>query len=662
MRLLLPKRTLSLALLGAAAVAGGRLPGLNGASLILSNDQLEATWEIRGDSLRLEQILDRQTSRIFAPRGEWFALALTNGEVIQGATFKLAGAPRAESLPGDSGAARLAERLPGNELTAQLEEPGGNLHLEWHGILRDGSRYLRQEFIFRAVRQGIGLKEIVLLDTPLADARATGVVDGVPVAAQGDTVYLGVEHPLSINRAEAGRARCFLPGGAELRAGESYGCWLVIGLAAKGQLRRDFLEYLERERAHPYRPFLHYNSWYDIGNFNKYDEKEALGAMEAIGTELVVRRGVKVDCFLFDDGWDDNATLWRFHSGFPHGFAPIEAAAARYGSAPGIWLSPWGGYGKPHEQRLQYGKEQGYEIREGNFSLAGPKYYQRFRSLCVSVVTNYGINQFKFDGIGQNTGRGGGGAMGDFDAMLRLIGELRALKPDLYINQTTGTWPSPFWLFYADSIWRGGDDYSFVSGPEPERQRWISYRDNEVYERVAGRSRLYPLNSLMLCGIIYARLAKGLNYDTDDGFKSEVRSFFGSGTQLQELYISPSLMTPQNWDTLAEAAKWSRENAATLVDVHWVGGAPAQGQVYGWAAWSARKGILTLRNPAPKAQPIEIDAGQAFELPARAPQDYTLVSPFKDQLLGVKQLKAGQAATFRLAPFEVLVVEAMPSR
>jgi len=30
-------------------------------------------------------------------------------------------------------------------------------------------------------------------------------------------------------------------------------------------MRRDFLAYLELERAHPYRTFLHYNTWYDIG-------------------------------------------------------------------------------------------------------------------------------------------------------------------------------------------------------------------------------------------------------------------------------------------------------------------------------------------------------------------------------------------------------------
>jgi hypothetical protein len=35
-------------------------------------------------------------------------------------------------------------------------------------------------------------------------------------------------------------------------------------------MRRAFLTYLERERAHPYRTFLHYNSWFDIGFGNPY--------------------------------------------------------------------------------------------------------------------------------------------------------------------------------------------------------------------------------------------------------------------------------------------------------------------------------------------------------------------------------------------------------
>ena len=127
------------------------------------------------------------------------------------------------------------------------------------------------------------------------------------------------------------------------------------------------------------------------------------------------------------------------------------------------------------------------------------------------------------------------------------------------------------------------------------------------------------------------------------------------------MYITPSLMTPENWDTLAEAAKWSRENAGTLVDTHWVGGAPADREVYGWAAWSPKKGILTLRNPSAKASEISIDPARVFELPEGAARNYTVVNPFKDQSVEVTKLRAGEETPFKLQPFEVLVVEALPA-
>lgn len=650
-------RLCALALLGGAILAMN--PSVS--ALTLSNDLVVATWSENAGELRPEALLDQRTGRKVDLRGELFSLVLTNGNILHSASFTVVGPVRTEPLAVNSGAARYAERLPGRQLVAELVGDNGNVHVTWRGILRDGSRYLRQEFSFHAGTQEIPVHGIQLLEVSSLDARASGTVEGSPVVTED--AFFGIEHPLSINRGEMGFVRCFLPRGTAIRPGESYTASLVVGFYDPGQERRDFLAYLERERAHPYRPFLHYNSWYDLGYFNKYDEKGALEVINAFAQELVVKRGVKLDSFLFDDGWDNDATLWQFDkTNFPDGFANVKVAAEKYGADPGIWLSPWGGYGKPHEERIKFGREQGFEIRDNNFSLAGPKYYARFRELCVSVVQQYGINQFKFDGIGQNSGTGGGGAMRDFDAMLKLIAELRSLKPDIYINQTTGTWPSPFWLLYADSIWRGGEDHSFVPGTEPERERWISYKDNDVHDEVVGRSDLYPLNSLMLHGIIYAQKAHGLNYDTNNILRSEIRAYFGNGTQCQELYITPRLMTQQNWDDLAEAAKWSRENADTLVDTHWIGGAPAEHQVYGWASWSPRKGILTLRNPSARRAGIKIDPAKAFELPAGAPQHYTIVSPFRDQHCAVTRLTAGVETEFSLAPFEVLVVEARPGQ
>ena len=75
--------------------------------------------------------------------------------------------------------------------------------------------------------------------------------------------------------------------------------------------------------------------------------------------KLVEKRGVKMDSFLFDDGWDDNRTLWEFNSGFPNGFTLLKKEAAKYHSGIGVWLSPFGGYAEAREQRLAFGSAAG---------------------------------------------------------------------------------------------------------------------------------------------------------------------------------------------------------------------------------------------------------------------------------------------------------------
>ena len=242
-----------------------------------------------------------------------------------------------------------------------------------------------------------------------------------------------------------------------------------------------------------------------------------------------------------------------------------------------------------------------------------------------------------------------------------MIEDWRAEKPDLFVNLTTGTYPSPFWLRYADSIWRGGDDHSFA-GVGSWREKWITYRDSQTYKNVVKAGPLFPLNSLMLHGLIYAKQAEHLDSDPESDFQNEVHSYFGSGTQLQELYISHSLLSKNDWDVLAEAANWSRRNAEVLRDTHWVGGDPAKLKIYGWAAWSPAKSILTLRNPSDKRQSISIDVAQAFELPPNVPRRFLARNVWRQENPSTPMsLAAGQEHTFTLGPFEVLTLEALPT-
>lgn len=589
----------------------------------------------------------------------FFTLLLEDGSVVTAPSMKKTSVPTVSDLSAAPDASRLSEQIPGKAVVAEFEDERSHLHVTWRVILRDGSNYIRQEVVLKAGANDVPVREVRLLDWQSPSAHVIGTVKGSPVI--DGLLFAGFEDPLSSCAVAAGRARCWVERELPLKAGQSVAYSSVIGVAADGQSRRSFLHYVERERAHPYRTFLNYNSWYDLGYFSRYSESDALQVINTFGTELTRKRGVPIQSFLFDDGWDDPATLWHFNSGFPNGFTKLKETAAQYGTAPGVWMSPWGGYGKPKQQRVSAGRDAGYEIVDNGFALSGPKYYAAIRDSCERFVRDYGVNQFKFDGTGNADRVFPGSSFGsDFSAAIHLIGELRTLKPDLYINPTTGTYPSPFWLRYADSIWRGGEDHDFL-GVGPKREQWITYRDADVYERVVLSGPLFPLNSLMLHGIIYARSAHDLDTDPQNDFRNEARDYFGSGTQLQEMYITPRLLSQGDWDNLAEAAAWSRANADVLVDTHWIGGDPALLEVYGWASWNPRKAILVLRNPSNKPQTVEFDLARVFELPPRSGRTYELHSPWnEDRGKPAIRTAVSEPHRFALELFHVLVLEGRP--
>lgn len=639
-----------------AGVASSRT---DGQAYLLGDRAIEAKWDIDNGSLTNLTVTDRlhqKTIMVSSP----FSLLFADGKILQVQDLHFVGTPSIHHLKAAPDASRYSDQLGGREFEGVLEDATGDLRVNFSMVLRDGSAYLRQILTISASQRDLPITDVRLIDLRLADVQVVGTVAGSPLA--GGDFFLGFEHPLSTSAAHGDHAVADLERTLPLPKGQSITYSSVIGVAPTGQMRRAFLAYIERERAHPYRTFLHYNSWYDAGYFTPYDETIALDRVNAFGSELHDKRGVTLDSFLFDDGWDNHSSLWGFNKGFPKGFIPIRDAAAKYGAAPGVWMSPWGGYSKPKEERIAYGRKEGYEIVDDGYALSGPKYYEHFRDVCLDMIRKYDVNQFKFDGTGNVDHVVPGSRFdSDFSAMIHLIGELRQEKSDIYINLTTGTDASPFWLFYADSIWRGGEDDS-RAGVGTNRQRWITYRDADTYAHIVSRGPLYPLNSLMLHGIIYAQDNNYLNTDPGNDFADEVHSYFGTGTQLQELYITPSLLTEKNWDTLAEAAKWSRENASVLKDSHWVGGDPNWLEVYGWASWSPKKGILVLRNPSGKSNSIEIDIAKVFELPADAPLTYVGRSPWKSGTQNAPlKLNAHVPHRFTLAPFEVLTLDLQPN-
>ena len=646
---------------GFAGSASLAAPSANAAAPTqFGSGTITASWTLENGVLSNLVITD-QRHHVPIEVTDPFSLTFKDGHTLAASDFKLQDSLRESALPVDAKASRLAERIPGKAIQGTFLGPKGNLRIDWKLVQREGSDYLREIVTLTALDEDAPITKVSLFGANARDAIVQGSVDGSPVVSHDD--WLGFEHPMSKADAWRGKVKLWIERTLPLAKGQSVTYSAVISVARAGQMRRDFAAYIERERAHPYRPFLHYNSWYDIGYFTPYTEAEALDRINTFGRELVEKRGVKMDSFLFDDGWDDYSGSWNFSKAFPHGFVPLCKAAKQYGAASGVWLSPWGGYGKPHDERIANGRKLGYEIVDDGFALSGPEYWKRFREVVMTLLDEDCINQFKFDGTGNvDSVYPGSRFDSDFAAAIQLISDIRADKPNTFINLTTGTWASPFWLKYADSIWRSGYDHNFA-GVGPRREQWITYRDEQTYRNIVEKGPLFPINSLMLHGIIYARHAVGLDTDPNHDFANEVHSYFATGTDLQEMYITPKLLTDSDWDMLAETAKWSRANVDVLRDTHWIGGDPGRLDVYGWAAWSPQKAFITLRNPDDKPQLAILDVGRQLQLPKGAARSFNVRDVWHTGGKDVpKVLNADQATTIMLHPFEVLTLQLTPVR
>lgn len=640
---------------------GKAVLGIDAKSITLQNDVLKQSWKVIDNKLVPGLIsdipgksgIDLSTTQLFC--------VVADGKTLKSSDFKIQSAPEEFKLIPDKESVRLSQTLGGKAVKVLLTSSDGKLNVQWTAILRDGSNYVQQQFVFSTTQPDLNVSEYYFeVQTP--GTASAGTVDGSPVTF--GNFFFASENPMTkitlLPKGKTNLAQFRLPRYSGLTNTEPFTAILTTGVVPKNQMRRGFLYYIERERAHPYVQYAHYNSWFDISYSElKLNEKVCLDAIQHIGDSMYTRRGVALSGFVFDDGWDDNSSLWQFNSGFPNGFDPLTAEAKKYKSGIGMWISPWGGYNPEKAERLKYGATQGFETNENGFSLSGKKYYDRFKDVCLNRIQQNGASYFKFDGIGAANGLNANKFEKDIDALFRLTGELRKASPELFINMTVGTWPSPFFLWYSNSIWRGSDDVNFM-GQGTKRQQWSNYRDAMTYENIVSKAPLYPLNSLMLHGICIAKngTPKEMNNTTED-IRDEIHSYFGSGTGIQELYISWSLLNADVWDILAESIQWSRAHKDIFADTHWIGGDPGKGEVYGWAAWNNNKGTLTLRNPSDKPATIKIDIAKAFELPANAATKYALKSPWKADASKPKlSASAGQPVTFKLKPFEVITFDA----
>ncbi len=498
-------------------------------------------------------------------------------------------------------------------------------------------------------------------------------------------VFFAVEYPAATNRLERKNENTL-----EINCSELIGKvvrnqwvesdWTVEGLAPNHYVKDWFFNYLPDIQVAPNRPYALYNSWYDLRSpmypgvqpDHVMNEKNILHIIDLFKKNMIEPYGIHLDAFVLDDGWDNYESDWQMRtSTFPHGVKPIVDALNPLGTTLGLWFGPTGGYSF-RMKRINWMKAHGYETvghtpNDAMMDIAGPKYSALLEKRTTDFARQ-GVGYFKWDGIQFSSSEPGNGhpvgylsRRAALESLFAKCKAVRAVNPHEFLNITSGTWMSPWWLQYANQIWMQGADYGFADVPSVnERDGAVTYKDFVLYDDFHNQDVWFPVGNLMTHGIIKGSLETvGGKDDPLDKFTDDVAFYFGRGVTMYELYISPDILNSGEWNALSKSLAWAKDRFDILNKTYMIGGDPTRGEAYGYVHFRADSGIIAIRNPQMESQQITMQLSPSQGLEASA-SNLVLERIYPTHWISPQLYSAGAAITVPLQGYEAAIYEVYP--
>ncbi len=505
---------------------------------------------------------------------------------------------------------------------------------------------------------------------------------GQPIAVRLGTggAFFGLENPVGENRSVSGTSgvlvRCGVDVGHRIRGEWRESGTAVVGLTPDANVKRHFFEYVDDIQIAAPRPFTLYNTWYDLRSpeyprvppENYMSERSSRAMAELLRTKMMHKYGIRLDAFVLDDGWDVYKSDWQLRAAqWPNGLKPLAEDLATSGTGLGIWYGPTGGYSF-HRQRIGWMKEHGYEIVGDQMCVGGKNYHALLDRRVTDMVRDDSVTYFKWDGIQFSCSEPDHGHPIDvysrtaiMDSVVTLCRDVRAVNPAVFLNITSGTWLSPWWVQYANTIWMQGEDYGYADVPSiSDRDAAITYRDFVLYDDFRQKDLWFPMSNLMTHGIIKGKLELlGSPEESLDKFADDVVLYVARGIAMYELYVSPDILSEGEWRVLGESLLWARDRFPTLMRTDMIGGNPLRREAYGYFHGAGSRAILAARNPFIIPQTLNVDLTTTLGMTAGA-HDLVIERVYPDRWVSPKLYAQGEKVELPLDGYETAIYELYP--
>jgi len=436
-------------------------------------------------------------------------------------------------------------------------------------------------------------------------------------------IFLGVEYPTTENNLDSGKVMVGYIVGQKITSTVYKSHTSIVGVApSSAKLEQTFMDYVDQLKVKGTRQFLLYNTWYDLrfpslveSSENIMNEKNVLNRIDSFKKSLS-NSNSELNAFVIDMGWDKITAKWEIDSTrFPNGFSRLKSSLDSIHTSLGLWASPWGGY-EERTERVKWASENGYETSGDFLCFAGTKYNKAMSSAMVNFTKKYHIGYFKWDGLSIGCNELNHGHLPGLYShetivsnFIAMMDSVRKINPEIFINITIGTWLSPWWLKYADCVWMQGEDYGYADNVPciNDRDKAITYKDGVLWDDLRNQQLLFPMSSMMTHGIIKGSLnLLGGKNETLDSFSNEVMMYFGRGVSMWELYLTPDLVSDDEWKSITSTIKWAKANKDVLKRSKMILGDPIKQEPYGFVHLIKEKGILLLRNPNVNGHDVKI--------------------------------------------------------
>ena len=490
--------------------------------------------------------------------------------------------------------------------------------------------------------------------------------------------FTGIEFPVSSVRMESGCIVMAHQPGLKMKPGKEYESRKVIyGATKKGYEKEAFLSYIEANRPGNNEMHINYNSWWSAPV--PYSETTILELIKTFELNMFLPYRVPFNTFCIDMGWSDPKSIWSIDTLlFPKRFDNINQAAKRMNTNLGLWISPSNMY-SPESLDSEWAEQHGYETfiidsakmkgRGTVCCLGGECYSTLFRKQLVDLIKKYDIKQLKFDGYILSCPESDHGHQPGYlsmeptaEALVKTCTQIHDVSPDTWIETTCmGGNPSPWWLFYANSvIGTFGGDLPEGRIPCPiYRESYTSARD---FFNIQGATYVMaPIPAQEVLGIIH---------QTMEPFANDAVTTIMRGHLFLPLYINPVFMDGARWKMIADIITWAKQNASligntkVLLPESWQNcnvprfeedASIMPREPYGYSHCIDNRGLVQLRNPwIEKSEYIlKIDSTIGFSKNAGA---LDIVSIYPEVRIYARDLHYGDTVNIPLAPYETLVV------